>query len=188
MNEYLWIGHIIILLLIGGRLVLSYIQHFQARKDRKEAQQAAERAQAAAAQARINAEKARALAEKAKQARAAQPAAQAAPPPPKKAPEKKFPPQVGGKVLAYHYDDIMFQPAMGAENNLQRKEPLQLSEHSGTVYLLQQNQLIGNLYENQVADMVRDWIKRGDLVLAYVTALPTSHSAAKVSVYFYRNI
>lgn len=172
MRDYYWIFHVLIAVAILGRLVLSYIQHFQARKTQKEAKEKAEKAQNIEAY----------LQHKAKERQAS------APSPAPKAPENTIPPQISGKVVAFHYDDIVFRPSVGAENHIQKNKPLYFSDHNGTMYLLQQNQLVGSLAENAVTGKIRDWLKSGDLALSFVTALPSNLSSAKISVYFYRNL
>lgn len=179
MRDYYWIFHVLIALAILGRLVLSYIQHFQAMKTQKEAKQAAEKA-------KVEAEKAQNIAAYLQhQAKTRQ---ASAPPPAPKAPESTIPPHINGKVVAFHYDDIVFRPSAGSENNIQKNKPLYFAEHKGTMYLLQNNQLVGSLVENAVTGKIRSWLKSGDLVLSFVTAFPSSLSSAKISVYFYRNI
>lgn len=179
MRDYYWIFHVLIALAILGRLVLSYIQHFQAMKTQKEAKQAAERAKEEAEKAKNIAAYMQA------QAKARQPAA---PPPAPKAPENTIPPRIDGKVVAFHYDDIVFRPSVASENLIQKNKPLYFAEHNGSMYLLQQNQLVGSLAENSVTQKIRSWLKNGDLVLSFVTAFPSNISSAKISVYFYRNL
>lgn len=118
------------------------------------------------------------------------PPAPPAPPKPEEAaeePEISIPEAVEGKKLAYHYDDVSIIPAMGAAGIVQATVPLTFSEHQGTVYVLQRDRLIGNLKENRIAGMVRDWKKNGDPVLSYISRFSSDNTSAEIAIFFYRD-
>ena len=131
-----------------------------------------------------------------RQAQKSAPSASSPPPappsPPKKEepaedPEVSVPDIVNGKKLAYHYDDVSIVPAMGAAGMVQATVPLTFSEHSGTVYILQQNRLIGNLKETKIADMVRDGQKNGDPIVSYISRFSSDNTSAEITIFFYRD-
>lgn len=102
-------------------------------------------------------------------------------------PEISIPEAVEGKKLAYHYDDVSIIPVIGAAGIVQATVPLTFSEHQGTVYVLQRDRLIGNLKENRIAGMVRDWKKNGDPVLSYISRFSSDNTSAEIAIFFYRD-
>lgn len=106
---------------------------------------------------------------------------------PAEEPEISIPDKKDGKKLAYHYDDVSIVPAMGAAGIVQATVPLTFSEHNGTVYILQQNRLIGNLKETKIADMVRDWQKNGDPIVSYISRFSSDNTSAEIAIFFYRD-
>ena len=131
-----------------------------------------------------------------RQAQKSAPSASSPPPAPPASPKKEepaedpevsVPDKVNGKKLAYHYDDVSIVPAMGAAGIVQATIPLTFSEHNGTVYILQQNRLIGNLKETKIADMVRDWQKNGDPIVSYISRFSSDNTSAEIAIFFYRD-
>lgn len=101
------------------------------------------------------------------------------------APVIHVPDEVDSCALAYHYDDVDIVPTEGSAQLVRLTEPLNIQEEDGTLVVFQGSNKLGSMAENKIADMVRDWTRRGDPFRAYVASY--SSDSAQVAIFFYRD-
>lgn len=110
------------------------------------------------------------------------------PPVPEPSPVVSFPNTYNDKNRAYFYEDVEIVPASDAVEFVVPGEPLSFSCSDESVKLFQGSHCIGEMVENRLAGMVRDWEKAGDPVLAYVTNCENDGSHAAIGLAFYQDL
>lgn len=109
-------------------------------------------------------------------------------PVPDPSPVVSFPNTFSEKNRAYFYEDVKIIPATDAAGFVVPGEPLTFSCSDEFVKLYQGSHCIGEMVENRLAGMVRDWEKAGDPVLAYVTNYDKDGSHASIGLAFYQDL
>lgn len=113
-----------------------------------------------------------------------------APPPavPEPASVISFPSTYKEKNRAYFYEDVKIVPVSNGAGFVKPGEPLTFSCSDESVKIFQGSSCIGEMVENRLAGMVRDWQKAGDPVLAYVTEYSADSSSATIGLAFYQDL
>lgn len=115
------------------------------------------------------------------------PAPAPAPAPEPATPEISVPEKVDGKALAYHYEDVDIIPVIGGVDLVKVGEQLTISDENGSIRLLQRGALVGTMNESKITEMVRDWKRRGDPILAYISKYTADSTSAQAAIFFYRD-
>lgn len=116
------------------------------------------------------------------------PPAAAAPVPADPAPVISLPLSYQDKNRVYSYDDVKIVPVPGGASLVRPGEPLAFSCSPESVKIFQGSNCIGEMVENRLAGMVRDWEKAGDPVLGYVLKYSDDGSSAMIALAFYQDL
>ena len=116
------------------------------------------------------------------------PPAAAAPVPADPAPVISLPLSYQDKNRVYSYDDVKIVPVPGGASLVRPGEPLSFSCSPESVKIFQGSNCIGEMVENRLAGMVRDWEKAGDPVLGYVLKYSDDGASAMIALAFYQDL
>ena len=109
-------------------------------------------------------------------------------PDPVPVPSVSFPSTYNDKNRAYLYEDVKIVPVSDGAGFVVPGEPLSFSCSDDSVKIYQGAHCIGEMVENRLAGMVRDWEKAGDPVLSYVINYEKDGSAATIGLAFYQDL
>ena len=168
-----WISEHITQIIIGIVIIIILIISTIHRRNKAIRQYAAEqkaREEAAAAKAREMAEQQKTTLE-----RLAEQAAKV----------KPFPADLDGVQVEYAYRDVVIVPE-GLRRDITRGEELMLSVSDEHITVKFHSIPIGHLRENRLAEMVRDWNKKGDPYKAYF--LENTDDGPMIALFFYSDV
>lgn len=103
------------------------------------------------------------------------------------APVITFPERVNNFNRSYFYPDVKIIPVPDGASHVVVGEPLTFFDEDDAVHINQGDCCIGYMEETRHAGMIRDWIKSGDPVLAYVTKYADDGSSAEIGLAFYQD-
>ena len=104
------------------------------------------------------------------------------------APSVSFPEKYQDKNRVYFYPDVKIIGFPGGADLVVPGEPLSFSCSDNFVQLFQGSNLVGQMVENRLAGMVRDWEKAGDPVLGYVLEYSDDGASAMIALAFYQDL
>ena len=107
---------------------------------------------------------------------------------PDPSPSVSFPSTFNNKNRAYFYEDVKIVPVPDGAGFVVPGESLTFTCSDESVKIYQGAHCIGEMVENRLAGMVRDWEKAGDPVLSYVLNYEKDGSAATIGLAFYQDL
>lgn len=109
-------------------------------------------------------------------------------PVPDPTPSVNVPMKYQDKNRVYFYPDVKIIGFPGGADLVVPGEPLFFSCSDNFVQLFQGSNLVGQMVENRLSGMVRDWEKAGDPVLGYVLKYSDDGSSAMIALAFYQDL
>lgn len=109
-------------------------------------------------------------------------------PGPDPTPSVNVPMKYQDKNRVYFYPDVKIIGFPGGADLVVPGEPLSFSCSDNFVQLFQGSNLVGQMVENRLAGMVRDWEKAGDPVLGYVLEYSDDGASAMIALAFYQDL
>jgi len=173
-----------IVAIIGGAvLFFMMIMKFDKINKRKEAEKLR---QLEAQQLKEEQEKKRQEAAERERAAAAARAAAPAPSDADLPAEIEVPEEINGAACAYQYEKVYFDllPEINPENYLGRK--VRFDDVNGDIFVKVGSKRIGTMRSNRLADMVSDWLERGDPIFAVITNTNDDPLECAFDLYLYR--
>lgn len=100
-----------------------------------------------------------------------------------------LPSQIDGQQAAYRYSDVAIAPLPDLDYNLvELGQEVSFSVENGKVSVVQGHSVLGWLREGQLADMVSDWLKRGDKMIAMPNLVDDDKKLVQLYIVFYKDL
>ena len=99
----------------------------------------------------------------------------------------KVPAVIDGQKIAYQYTKVDIILSDGANLDSIFAQRIQFDASRGPVALIVGNQYVGTVGNRRIAEMISDWLRRGEPVFAVVSSIDGERYTAAFDLYLYRD-
>lgn len=97
------------------------------------------------------------------------------------------PASIDGQKIAYQYTKVEVVLAEGVNFDSIFAQHIQFDNSRGPVALFVKGQYIGTVKNSKIEDMISDWLRRGQPIIAIVSRVDDDEYTAAFDLYLYRN-